>query len=65
MHTRRSLRLLVIALPICTVATVAVLVAAQSADTPGDTFAGFKSTHPASVSDAVELVTGKNGDDAL
>ena len=32
MRTRRSLRLLVIALPFCTVATVAVLVAAQSAD---------------------------------
>src|SRR5580765_7377270 len=62
MHTRRSLRLLVIALPICTVAMVAVLVAAQSADTTGDPLvAGFKSTYPASVSDAVELVTGKNG----
>ena len=62
MHTRRSLRQLVIALPFCTVATVAVLVAAQSADTTGDPLvAGFKSTYPASVSDAVELVTGKNG----
>jgi 4-hydroxy-4-methyl-2-oxoglutarate aldolase len=62
MRTRRSLRLLVIALPFCTVATVAVLVAAQSADTTGDPLvAGFKSTYPASVSDAVELVTGKNG----
>jgi 4-hydroxy-4-methyl-2-oxoglutarate aldolase len=62
MPTRRSFRLLVIALPFCTAAAVAVLVAAQSADTTGDPLvAGFKSTYPASVSDAVELVTGKNG----
>jgi 4-hydroxy-4-methyl-2-oxoglutarate aldolase len=62
MHTRRSFRLLVIALPLCTAATFAVLFAAQGPDTAGDPLvAGFKSTYPASVSDAVELVTGKNG----
>ena len=62
MHTRRSFRPLVITLPFCAAATVAVLLAAQGADTPGDSLvAGFKSTYPASVSDAVELVTGKNG----
>ena len=60
MHTRRSFRPLAIALPFG--AAVAVLLAAQGADTPGDPLvAGFKSTYPASVSDAVELVTGKNG----
>src|SRR6476646_5467677 len=62
MPTRRSFRLLVIALPFCTAAMVAVLLAAQGTDTAGDPLvAGFKSTYPASVSDAVELVTGKNG----
>src|SRR5215208_454887 len=61
MHIRRSFRPLVIALPFCA-ATVAVLLAAQGGDIPGDPLvAGFKSTYPASVSDAVELVTGKNG----
>jgi 4-hydroxy-4-methyl-2-oxoglutarate aldolase len=60
MHTRRWFRPLVVVLPFC--ATVAVLFAAQGADTTGDPLlAGFKSTYPASVSDAVELVTGKNG----
>jgi 4-hydroxy-4-methyl-2-oxoglutarate aldolase len=62
MHTRRSFRLLMVALPFCTAATVAVLVAAQGPDAADDPLvAGFKSTYPASVSDAVELVTGKNG----
>src|SRR6187549_3009445 len=62
MHTRRLFRLLAIALPLCAATTVAVLLAAQGADAPGDPLvAGFKSTYPASVSDAVELVTGKNG----
>lgn len=62
MHTRRSLRLLALAVPLCTAATVAVLLAEQGTDTSGDPLvAGFKSTYPASVSDAVELVTGRNG----
>jgi 4-hydroxy-4-methyl-2-oxoglutarate aldolase len=59
MHTRRLFRLLVIALPVC---AAAVLFATQATESPGDPLvAGFKSTYPASVSDAVELVTGKNG----
>jgi 4-hydroxy-4-methyl-2-oxoglutarate aldolase len=62
MHTRRPVRLLLIALPLCAAATAAVLFAAQGAESPGDPLiAGFKSTYPASVSDAVELITGKNG----
>ena len=62
MHIRRSFRLLGIGLPFCGAAAFAVLLAAQTPDTPGDPLiAGFKSTYPASVSDAVELVTGKNG----
>ena len=62
MHIRRSSRWLVIGLPFCGAAAFAVLLAAQSADAPGDPLiAGFKSSYPASVSDAVELVTGKSG----
>ena len=62
MQIRRSFRLLAIAVPLCTAAAVAVLLAAQCTDSAGDPLvAGFKSTYPASVSDAVELVTGKNG----
>ena len=62
MHIRRPFRQLAIALPFCAAATVAVLLTAQSPDPQGDPLiAGFKSTYPASVSDAVELVTGKNG----
>src|SRR4029078_9097388 len=61
MRTRRSFRLLMIALPFCAV-TAAVLRAAQGAGVAGDPLVpGVKSTDPASVSDAVELVTGKNG----
>ena len=45
MHTRRSFRPLAIALPFGAAATVAVLLAAQGADAPGDPLvAGFKST---------------------
>jgi regulator of RNase E activity RraA len=59
---RRPFRLLVIALPVCAAATAVVLFAAQGGQSPGDPLvAGFKSTYPASVSDAVELVTGRNG----
>ena len=62
MHSHRSVRLLVIGLPFCAAAVFAVLLRAQGVDAPGDALiAGFKSTYPASVSDAVELVTGKNG----
>jgi 4-hydroxy-4-methyl-2-oxoglutarate aldolase len=62
MRIRRPFRLLVIALPVCAAATAVVLFAAQGGQSPGDPLvAGFKSTYPASVSDAVELVTGRNG----
>jgi regulator of RNase E activity RraA len=62
MHSHRSLRLPVIVLSVCGAAAFAALAAAQSGDATGDPLiAGFKSTYPASVSDAVELVTGKNG----
>jgi regulator of RNase E activity RraA len=62
MPPRRLSRSLVIALPLAAAALFVVLVAAQTPDAPGDPLiAGFKSTYPASVSDAVELVTGKNG----
>src|ERR687898_1905711 len=43
-------------------ATMVAARAAQDTTSPGDPLiAGFKSTYAASVSDAVELVTGKNG----
>ena len=62
MHTRRPFSLLVIATSLCAAAAAAVLFAAQGLESSGDPLvAGFKSTYPASVSDAVELVTGKNG----
>jgi 4-hydroxy-4-methyl-2-oxoglutarate aldolase len=55
----------VIAMPLVGVATAAVIGAAQipaAPASPGDSLvAGFKSTYAASVSDAVEIVTGKNG----
>jgi len=61
MLIRRAVRSLVIGLPLVAAAIVA-LAAAQNPEAPGDPLiAGFKSTYPASVSDAVELVTGKNG----
>src|SRR5688572_26501704 len=61
MNIRRAFRSLVIGLPLVGAAIVA-LGAAQNPEAPGDPLiAGFKSTYPASVSDAVELVTGKNG----
>jgi hypothetical protein len=48
--------------PLVGVAIVAVIGAAQTPAAPGDPLvAGFKSTYAASVSDAVEIVTGKNG----
>ena len=46
------------------VAVTAVIVAAAESQTPGPDdplIAGFKKTYPASVSDAVELVTGHSG----
>src|SRR6188472_2693986 len=62
MKIRRAVRLLVIALPLIGVTAFLAVGAAQKDDAPGDPLiAGFKSTYPASVSEAVEIVTGKNG----
>ena len=65
MNLRRRPRALVLALPLAAVATWAVIAAGQTASTPaspGDPLiAAFKSTYTASVSDAVEIVTGRNG----
>src|SRR6478735_374513 len=65
MTLRRLARSLVIALPLAGSAAFAVIGAAQpSAGQAGQgdaLVAGFKSTYAASVSDAVEIVTGKNG----
>jgi regulator of RNase E activity RraA len=65
MNLRRLPRALVLGLPLAGAATCAVIVGAQTASTPaspGDPLiAGFKGTYAASVSDAVEIVTGKNG----
>ena len=62
MSIRRSSRSLVIALFIIGAAALAAVGASRRQETPGDPLiAGFKSTYAASVSDAVELVTGKNG----
>ena len=62
MKMRRSSRSLVIALPFVGASALVALGAAQSRDDPGDALiAGFKNTYAASVSDAVELVTGRNG----
>lgn len=56
---RRFLALSLVAAP---VAALLTLGAAQSTPIEGDPLiAGFKSTYAASVSDAVELVTGRNG----
>jgi 4-hydroxy-4-methyl-2-oxoglutarate aldolase len=62
MNIRRSSRSLLIALPLVGAAALGVRGVAQVPADPGDPLiAGFKSTYPASVSDAVELVTGKTG----
>lgn len=61
MHVFRSFRSLSIA-GLMVTATFVAARAAQDTASPGDPLiAGFKSTYAASVSDAVELVTGKNG----
>jgi regulator of RNase E activity RraA len=63
MNIRRSPRfLLLIALPLVGAATLGLRGVGQAPADAGDPLiAGFKSTYPASVSDAVELVTGKTG----
>jgi hypothetical protein len=61
MHFFRSLRCFVIAVLIVS-ALLVVTRGAQDTPSPSDALiAGFESTYAASVSDAVELVTGKNG----
>jgi regulator of RNase E activity RraA len=62
MTNRRSSRSLVLGLPLVGATALVALGAAQSPAEPGDPLiAGFKSTYAASVSDAVELVTGRSG----
>ena len=67
MNIRRSSRSLVVGLAlVCAAAFVALgaaqAPASQAPASPGDALiAGFKGTYAASVSDAVELVTGKSG----
>jgi 4-hydroxy-4-methyl-2-oxoglutarate aldolase len=65
MTLRRRVRALVLVLPLLLIAAVALRGAAQATAVPaapGDALvAGFKSTYAASVSDAVEIVTGRNG----
>lgn len=65
MQLRRPVRPLVIGLPLAALAAVAAIGATQAPSAPGATgdplIAGFKSTYAASVSDAVEIVTGSNG----
>jgi regulator of RNase E activity RraA len=61
MHVFRSFRSFVIAMLIVS-ATFAAAREPQDTASPGDPLiAGFKGTYAASVSDAVELVTGRNG----
>jgi regulator of RNase E activity RraA len=61
MHVFRSFRTFRIAVLIVGATFIAAR-AAQDTTSAGDPLiAGFKSTYPASVSDAVEIVTGKNG----
>jgi 4-hydroxy-4-methyl-2-oxoglutarate aldolase len=61
MHIRRPSRSLLIALPLVAAATLGVRGVGQDPASGDPLIAGFKNTYPASVSDAVELVTGKNG----
>lgn len=62
MNMRRNSRSLVIGLALVGAAASAAPGAGQDRGAQGDPLiAGFKSTYAASVSDAVELVTGKNG----
>src|SRR6187200_2674334 len=62
MNIRRISRSVVIGVPLVGAAAFAAVGAAQPPAAPGDRLiAGFKSTYAASVSDAVELVTGRNG----
>lgn len=59
----KNRRLLLLVAPFLLLATVLTIAAVQKKAGPPDEpiIAAFKQTYPASVSDAVELVTGKNG----
>jgi 4-hydroxy-4-methyl-2-oxoglutarate aldolase len=62
MNSRRIFGWVVIGVPLVGAAAFASFGAAQTPAAPGDSLiAGFKSTYAASVSDAVEIVTGRNG----
>jgi 4-hydroxy-4-methyl-2-oxoglutarate aldolase len=62
MNIHRSSGSFVIRLTLVGIAALVALGAVQTPASPGEPLiAGFKSTYAASVSDAVELVTGKNG----
>jgi regulator of RNase E activity RraA len=65
MQVRRPVRSLVIGLPLAALAAVAAIGATQAPSAPDATgdpqIAGFKSTNAATVSHAVEIVTGSNG----
>ncbi len=62
MTVLRPSRWVVLTLLIVAASAFVALLAVRNAEAQGDPLiAGFKSTYPASVSDAVELVTGTNG----
>ena len=62
MNIRRFSRSVVIGVPFFAAVGFVALGAAQTPEAPGDPLiAAFKSTYAASVSDAVEIVTGRNG----
>jgi regulator of RNase E activity RraA len=62
MNIRRFFHSVVIVVPLVGAVGFVALSAAQTPDAPGDPqVAAFKSTYAASVSDAVEIVTGRNG----
>src|SRR3954463_5455939 len=62
MKIQRFARSIVIRVPLLGAVPFAAVGATQTPASPGDPLiAGFKSTYAASVSDAVEIVTGKNG----
>ncbi len=63
MKTLKNRRFLLLVAPFILIVTVLTIAAVQKQAAPPDEpiIAAFKKTYPASVSDAVELVTGKNG----
>ena len=63
MNTPRKRRFLILLAPFILIAAALTIAAVQRQSAPPDEpiIAAFKKTYPASASDAVELVTGKNG----